>query len=52
MAQDGLLGASLLPFGFLPGSRRDRLKRAAKTAAEEPLEGAQTRGTCESKGQQ
>lgn len=49
MAQDGLLGASLLLFGFLRGSRCDRLKCAAQTAAEEPLKGAKAR---ETKGQQ
>lgn len=52
MAQDGLLGASLLPFGFLRGSRCDRPKCAAQTVAEEPLKGAQTRGTHGTKGQQ
>lgn len=52
VAQDGLLGARLLPLGFLCGSWHGRLECAAPTEAEEPLKGAQTRGPCEAKGQQ
>lgn len=48
MAQGGLLAASLLPFGFLRGSRCDRLK----CAAQEAEKGAQTRDTGETNRQQ